>query len=92
MVSVQPTLIFLERGLRYGVCRVIAIAAWLPCHPLMCIIIVDVGNLNAPVAVTLSAILYSLRCLVDDDIPLNEGCFRPVTVNIPRGKLSLLMT
>eukprot|EP01138_Halocafeteria_seosinensis_P009240 gb/GECG01009443.1/.p1 GENE.gb/GECG01009443.1/~~gb/GECG01009443.1/.p1 ORF type:complete len:1400 (+),score=179.60 gb/GECG01009443.1/:1-4200(+) len=41
------------------------------------------GNTNAPPAVTYSAIIYSLRCLVGMDIPLNEGCLKPVTVNIP---------
>lgn len=41
------------------------------------------GNLNAPRAVTLAAILYVLRSLVDEDIPLNAGCLRPVTVRIP---------
>ena len=43
------------------------------------------GNFNAPPAVTRAAVLYVFRCLVDDDIPLNEGCLRPLTIVIPEG-------
>lgn len=43
------------------------------------------GNVNAPEAVTYSAIIYCLRCLIDEDIPLNQGCLKPVTVKIPKG-------
>lgn len=45
------------------------------------------GNLNAPKAVTQSAILYSLRCLVEKDIPLNHGCLLPIQLVIPEGCL-----
>jgi 5-oxoprolinase (ATP-hydrolysing) len=45
------------------------------------------GNLNAPRAVTQSAILYSLRCLAEKDIPLNHGCLLPITLIIPKGSL-----
>ncbi len=45
------------------------------------------GNLNAPVAVTSSAVLYCLRCLLDKDIPLNHGCLLPVDIRLPRGSL-----
>jgi len=45
------------------------------------------GNINAPKAVTMSAIIYCLRCLVGHDIPLNQGCLNPVTVKIPCGSL-----
>jgi 5-oxoprolinase (ATP-hydrolysing) len=48
------------------------------------------GNLNAPPAVTSSAVIYCLRCLLGggaDDIPLNEGCLAPVTIHIPEGCL-----
>jgi 5-oxoprolinase (ATP-hydrolysing) len=45
------------------------------------------GNLNAPRAVTRSAILYCLRCLVEKDIPLNYGCLIPVSLKIPKGSL-----
>jgi 5-oxoprolinase (ATP-hydrolysing) len=41
------------------------------------------GNLNAPRAVTLAAVLYVLRTLVGRAIPLNSGCLRHVTVRIP---------
>ena len=43
------------------------------------------GNTNAPEAVTYSAIIYCLRCLISEDIPLNQGCLAPITVNIPQG-------
>lgn len=45
------------------------------------------GNCNAPPAVTYSAILYALRCLVNRDIPLNQGCLAPVSVTLPKGSI-----
>ncbi len=42
------------------------------------------GNHNAPPAVTYSAVIYSLRSLVGQDIPLNQGCLAPITFNIPK--------
>ena len=45
------------------------------------------GNLNAPRAVVRAAVLYALRCLVADDIPLNDGCLEPVDLRIPEGSL-----
>jgi len=45
------------------------------------------GNINAPRAVTMSAVIYCLRCLVGHDIPLNQGCLNPVKVVIPPGSL-----
>ncbi|KAM3165186.1 5-oxoprolinase [Lachancea thermotolerans] len=45
------------------------------------------GNLNAPEAITNSAILYCLRCLVNEEIPLNQGCLKPITVKIPKGSI-----
>jgi 5-oxoprolinase (ATP-hydrolysing) len=45
------------------------------------------GNLNAPRAVTVAAVLYVLRCLVQRPIPLNRGCLRPVSLVIPKGSL-----
>ncbi len=45
------------------------------------------GNLNAPRAVTLAAVLYVLRALVGRSIPLNSGCLRHVTVHIPERSL-----
>jgi 5-oxoprolinase (ATP-hydrolysing) len=41
------------------------------------------GNLNAPPAVVRAAVLYVLRCLVDEVIPLNDGCLEPVEMLIP---------
>lgn len=41
------------------------------------------GNLNAPTAVCKAAVLYVFRSLVEKDIPLNEGCMRPLEMVIP---------
>lgn len=41
------------------------------------------GNCNAPTAVTYSAIIYCLRCMIGHDIPLNHGCLAPITVRFP---------
>ncbi len=43
------------------------------------------GNFNMPRAVTRSVVLYVFRCLVGEDIPLNDGCLRPVTIVLPPG-------
>ncbi|PWY83243.1 hypothetical protein BO94DRAFT_519956 [Aspergillus sclerotioniger CBS 115572] len=43
--------------------------------------------LNAPKAIAHSAIIYSLRALIDVDIPLNQGCLAPINVIIPSGTL-----
>jgi 5-oxoprolinase (ATP-hydrolysing) len=40
-------------------------------------------NFNAPRAVTTAAVLYVFRTLVDDDIPLNAGCLKPLQVILP---------
>uniref|UniRef100_T1DC93 Putative 5-oxoprolinase n=1 Tax=Cupiennius salei TaxID=6928 RepID=T1DC93_CUPSA len=45
------------------------------------------GNCNAPCAVTFSAIIYCLRCMIQHDIPLNQGCLSPVRVLIPQGTI-----
>jgi 5-oxoprolinase (ATP-hydrolysing) len=42
-------------------------------------------NFNAPPAVTRSVVLYVLRCLVREEIPLNEGCLKPIEIRIPPG-------
>jgi 5-oxoprolinase (ATP-hydrolysing) len=44
-------------------------------------------NFNAPTAVTMAAVLYVFRTLVDDDIPLNAGCLKPLHVIVPRGSM-----
>ena len=41
------------------------------------------GNYNAPTAVCKAAVLYVFRTLVGDEIPLNEGCFKPLKIQIP---------
>ena len=45
------------------------------------------GNHNAPPAVTYSAVIYSLRCLVAEAIPLNQGCLAPIEFVIPENTL-----
>ncbi|KAK1146594.1 hypothetical protein N8T08_003024 [Aspergillus melleus] len=45
------------------------------------------GNWNAPPAVTNSATIYALRCLVASEIPLNQGCILPVHLRIPEHSL-----
>jgi 5-oxoprolinase (ATP-hydrolysing) len=41
------------------------------------------SNFNAPRSVATAAVLYVFRTLVDDDIPLNDGCLRPLTIVVP---------
>jgi N-methylhydantoinase B len=43
--------------------------------------------MNAVYGVTLSGVYYALRAVTDPTIPMNEGCFRPVTVFVPEGTL-----
>jgi 5-oxoprolinase (ATP-hydrolysing) len=43
------------------------------------------GNFNSPPAVTRAAVLYVFRTLVADDIPLNDGCLKPLRLIIPPG-------
>jgi N-methylhydantoinase B len=45
------------------------------------------GNLNCPLAVTLSACYFALRVLTDPDVPPCEGAYRPVTVIAPEGSI-----
>ena len=45
------------------------------------------GPVNAVLGVTLSGVYYVLRCLTDPTIPMNDGCYRPVEVNVPEGTL-----
>ncbi len=44
-------------------------------------------NYNAPEPVTRAAVLYVFRCLVDDNIPMNEGVMKPLEVVLPRGTM-----
>ena len=43
------------------------------------------NNFNAPRAITTAAVLYVFRTLVDDDIPLNAGCLKPLHIIVPQG-------
>ncbi|SHG77856.1 hydantoinase B/oxoprolinase family protein [Massilia sp. CF038] len=45
------------------------------------------NNFNAPSAVCMAAVLYVFRTLVDDEIPLNAGCLKPLEVIIPTGSM-----
>jgi len=47
----------------------------------------DASNFNAPLAITRAAVLYVFRTLVDDAIPLNEGCLRPIDIIVPAGSI-----
>jgi 5-oxoprolinase (ATP-hydrolysing) len=42
------------------------------------------NNFNAPEPVTRAAVLYVFRVMVDDDIPMNAGCLRPINIVIPK--------
>jgi len=43
------------------------------------------NNFNAPRAITVAAVLYVFRTLVQDDIPLNAGCLKPLEIVVPDG-------
>lgn len=43
------------------------------------------SNFNAPLAVCRAAVLYVFRCLVEENIPLNEGCLKPINIIVPSG-------
>ncbi|MCL7464884.1 hydantoinase B/oxoprolinase family protein [Phaeovulum sp. NW3] len=45
------------------------------------------GNYNAPAAIARAVVLYVFRTLVGKDIPLNEGCLRPITILLPEGSM-----
>ena len=45
------------------------------------------NNFNAPHAVTMAAVLYVFRTLVDDEIPMNAGCLKPIEVIVPEGSM-----
>ena len=45
------------------------------------------GAINASISQTLSGVVYGIRCFVDPTIPMNEGCWRPITVTLPPGTL-----
>jgi 5-oxoprolinase (ATP-hydrolysing) len=45
------------------------------------------GNFNAPLSISRAVVLYVFRCLVGKNIPLNEGCLRPVDIIVPQGSM-----
>ena len=45
------------------------------------------GCINAPEAVTVSACLYVVRCLLHEQAPANQGCLRPLRIHAPEGTL-----
>ncbi|KAJ9145496.1 Hydantoinase B/oxoprolinase [Pleurostoma richardsiae] len=45
------------------------------------------GNTNAPIAITHSAIIYCLRSLVNSNIPLNQGCLNPIDIVVPEASI-----
>ncbi len=45
------------------------------------------NNFNAPAAVCKAAVLYVFRTLVQDDIPMNAGCLKPLKIIIPKGSI-----
>jgi 5-oxoprolinase (ATP-hydrolysing) len=44
-------------------------------------------NFNAPASVCRAAVMYVFRTLVDDEIPMNEGCLKPLDIRIPEGSM-----
>src|SRR6185312_15443630 len=44
-------------------------------------------NFNAPSSITRAAVLYVVRTLVDDDIPMTEGCLEPIELTVPAGSM-----
>ncbi len=44
-------------------------------------------NFNAPWSITRAAVLYVFRTLVEDDIPLNDGCLKPIELIVPEGSM-----
>lgn len=45
------------------------------------------GNINCPISITHSAVIYSVRCLIDLEIPLNQGCLTPIEIRAPKGSI-----
>jgi len=45
------------------------------------------NNFNAPYSICRAATLYVFRTLVDDSIPLNDGCMRPIALDVPEGSM-----
>ncbi len=47
----------------------------------------EYGPMNAPASITASCVMYVVRCLIDLDIPLNQGCLVPCHIVIPKGTI-----
>ncbi|RSL48875.1 hypothetical protein CEP54_012706 [Fusarium duplospermum] len=45
------------------------------------------GNINCPISMAHSAVIYCLRCLIDIEIPLNQGCLTSVEIKVPKGSV-----
>ncbi|KAL2855962.1 Hydantoinase B/oxoprolinase-domain-containing protein [Aspergillus pseudoustus] len=45
------------------------------------------SNYNCPISITHSAVIYTTRCLIDMDIPLNDGCLAPIDIRVPKGSV-----
>ncbi|MCP1471850.1 5-oxoprolinase (ATP-hydrolyzing) [Sphingobium sp. OAS761] len=45
------------------------------------------GNFNAPLSVVRAAVLYVVRTLVDEAVPMNDGCLKPVRIIVPEGSM-----
>ncbi|RUV68130.1 5-oxoprolinase [Mesorhizobium sp. M5C.F.Cr.IN.023.01.1.1] len=45
------------------------------------------GNYNAPLAICKAVVLYVFRTLVGSDIPMNEGCLKPINLHVPEGTM-----
>ncbi|KAH7915573.1 Hydantoinase B/oxoprolinase [Hygrophoropsis aurantiaca] len=45
------------------------------------------GNLNAPISVVHSGVIYSMRAMLDVDIPLNAGCLVPIEIKLPKSSV-----
>jgi 5-oxoprolinase (ATP-hydrolysing) len=45
------------------------------------------GNFNAPLSVVRAAVLYVIRTLIDEPVPLNDGCLRPIEIFVPEGSM-----
>jgi 5-oxoprolinase (ATP-hydrolysing) len=45
------------------------------------------SNFNAPLSICRAAVLYVLRCMIDEDIPLNDGCLVPIELHVPEGSM-----
>ncbi len=45
------------------------------------------GNFNAPVSVVRAAVLYVVRTLIDEAVPMNDGCLKPISIIVPKGSM-----